>query len=113
MTTYAPAFSFIGGNSKRGMVFNQTQIGYADYTEGGRTQFLFWHTREIEGYVFVGEDPKKLVKELTWISGRMRELPEWISKNGAIVGLQGGENAVTKNYKMLKENRVPMSAVWV
>jgi alpha-glucosidase (family GH31 glycosyl hydrolase) len=77
MTTYAPSYSFIT-NQNRGMIFNSSYIGYADFTKENQTSFLFWHSRSIDGYLFVGENPKAQVSELTWISGRMRSLPEWI-----------------------------------
>lgn len=43
----------------------------------------------------------------------MRALPDWITRNGVIVGLQGGQTQVTQNYNILKENGVPMAAVWL
>ena len=111
MTTYAPSYSFIT-NQKRGMIFNSSYLGYADFTQNDLTTFLFWHARSVEGYLFVGEDPKSQVSELTWISGRMRPLPSWI-QNGAVVGLQGGQTKVSENYLILKENGVPISSVWL
>jgi len=57
MTTYAPSYSFIT-NQKRGMIFNSSYLGYADFTQNDLTTFLFWHARSVEGYLFVGEDPK-------------------------------------------------------
>jgi len=111
MTTYAPSYSFIT-NQNRGMIFNSSYIGYADFTRENQTTFLFWHSRSIEGYLFVGDSPKAQVSELSWISGRMRPLPEWI-QNGIIVGLQGGQSVVSQHYNTLKENGVPMAAVWL
>ena len=43
----------------------------------------------------------------------MRALPDWITRNGVIFGLQGGQTQVTQNYNILKENGVPMAAVWL
>lgn len=89
MTTYAPSYSFIT-NKKRGMIFNSSYIGHVDYTLDETTRFLFWHARSVEGYLFVGDNPKALVSELSWVSGRMRPLPDWIVSNGIVLGLQGG-----------------------
>lgn len=57
LTTYAPSYSFIT-NHKRGMIFNSPYIGYADFTLANQSSFLFWHSRTIEGYLFVGDTPK-------------------------------------------------------
>lgn len=42
----------------------------------------------------------------------MRPLPSWI-QNGVVLGLQGGQQKVMQNYQILKENGVPISAVWM
>lgn len=39
-------------------------------------------------------------------------IPEWI-QNGVVLGLQGGQESVQKNYEMLKKNGVPIVAVWM
>ncbi len=85
MTTYAPAYSFVT-NKNRGMVFNVSNIGIADFTEANQTSFLFWHCNEFTQYVIVGEAPKGIVSEMTMVTGRMRPLPDWVSQ-GVIVGL--------------------------
>jgi len=33
--------------------------------------------------------------------------------NGAIIGLQGGEEEIKERYKQLKEREVPMVALWM
>lgn len=111
MTTYAPAYSFLT-NKNRGMIFNSSYIGQADFTQDNQTSFLFWKTKEVEGFLFVGDSPKSLVTELSYVSGRMRSLPQWI-QNGVVLGLQGGQDKVMHNYQILKENGVPISAVWM
>jgi hypothetical protein len=62
MTTYAPSYSFIS-NQNRGMIFNSSYIGYADYSLQNQTSFLFWHSTMVEGFLFVGDSPKALVTE--------------------------------------------------
>ncbi len=74
MTTYAPAYSFLTNNN-RGMIFNSSSIGLADYTSSNQTQFLFWKAKQVEGFLFVGDSPKALTTELSFVSGRMRSLP--------------------------------------
>jgi alpha-glucosidase (family GH31 glycosyl hydrolase) len=68
------------------MLFNSTYIGSVDFTNENTTSFLFWHAKEVVGYIFVGNQPKDLISELSWLSGKMRALPEWIQQ-GVVVGL--------------------------
>lgn len=94
------------------MIFNNSNLGYADFSQDNASSFLFWHASTVTQYLFVGTSPKSLVSELSQVSGRMRKLPDWISK-GVVLGLQGGQDKVVHNYNILKENGVPIAAVWM
>ena len=43
--------------------------------------------------VSVGKSPKEVITSYTAYSGRMKSLPDWLNK-GAVVGMQGGTDAV-------------------
>jgi alpha-glucosidase (family GH31 glycosyl hydrolase) len=62
--------------------------------------------------VFHGERPFDLIESYTRLySGRMDPLPAW-SMEGAVVGVQGGEQRVFAVLDQLKEWGVPVAAVW-
>ena len=46
MTTYAPSYAFIS-NKNYGMLFNQTEIGYIDFSPEKSKSMLFWHAKKI------------------------------------------------------------------
>jgi len=52
--------------------------------------------------VFVGKSPKEIITSYTAFSGRMKRLPDWLNK-GAVVGIQGGTNAVLKMLSQIKQ----------
>ena len=62
--------------------------------------------------VFHGKTLKDVVSSLTTVTGRMKALPAWTQK-GAIVGLQGGQDKVERDYKFLKDQGIPIKAVWM
>ena len=78
LTSYGPTFSYIT-NKNYGILFNSTAVGHFDFTQLNETKYLFWHSDQLEGFLFVGDSPKSLVSSLSQIVGRMRVLPEWIS----------------------------------
>ena len=53
-----------------------------------------------------------MLSDMTLVTGRMRKLPDWITQ-GVVLGLQGGQDKVVNNYNILKENGVPIAAVWM
>eukprot|EP00347_Sterkiella_histriomuscorum_P004531 403360108 len=111
LTTYAPTYSYIT-NKNYGALFNSSATGHVDFSQNQTIEFLFWNTYKVQGYLFVGDNPKELVTELSSLVGRMRMIPEWIQQ-GVVLGLQGGQDIVEKNYNTLKRNGVPIVAVWM
>lgn len=69
-------------------------------------------SRQIEGALLAGHDPLELIGLYTEYAGRMRPLPEWIHQ-GAIIGMQGGTQAVRKTLEDLKRHNTPVSAFWL
>lgn len=52
------------------------------------------------------------VTRYTHVSGRMQALPDW-TQQGAIIGLSGGTDKVLQHYQQLKDNEVPVAALWL
>lgn len=86
-------------------------MGYLDFKKD-ETLALFWHAKEIELHIIPGEDFKDLAGKVSKKIGTMKALPEWIL-NGAIVGLQGGQNFINQTYNQLKSAGLPMAAIWM
>lgn len=66
----------------------------------------------IEGRILNGNSPSELIESFTEAIGRPQELPEWII-SGAVVGLQGGNNAVREIWEKLQSMDTPISAFWL
>ena len=63
-----------------------------------------------------GDSPKSLISSYTALIGRMKPLPQWVG-NGAVLGLQGGTEAVRKTLQQVEEewsgNHSDVAAVWL
>lgn len=59
-----------------------------------------------------GNSPTELIENFTETIGRPPELPEWII-SGAVVGMQGGTDAVRYVWNQLQTYNVPISAFWL
>ena len=70
------------------------------------------HTGRLEGRILYGASPLELIEVYTRYAGRMPALPEWLNK-GAIIGMQGGTEAVQRMASALEANDVPVGAYWL
>ena len=66
----------------------------------------------MRGRFIWGDEPLDLIEEITWYTGRMQPLPEWVG-NGAIVGYEGGTQKVVELWKRLKAANVPIAGFWL
>lgn len=66
----------------------------------------------LEGQILHGYSPCELIEHLTESIGRPPELPEWII-SGAVVGMQGGTDAVRSIWNEMQRHGVPVSAFWL
>ncbi|MEE2755452.1 MAG: alpha-glucosidase [Myxococcota bacterium] len=64
------------------------------------------------GRIFFGDSPMGLVSAYSRYSGRMRALPPWIGQ-GAVIGMQGGTEAVRELHRKLQAVAAPVSAFWL
>lgn len=112
VTTYAPAYTFTTSRRRGFTLGNHTEIGKVDFRDAHSFGISLWKTSSMSINVVHAPTLKKVVTGLTSIVGRMRALPQW-TQEGAIVGLQGGQDKVERDYAFLKSHGVPIKAVWM
>jgi alpha-glucosidase len=66
----------------------------------------------MRGRFLHGHSPKELVEAYTRYAGRPRALPEWLG-SGAIVGVQGGTDAVRGVVERLRGAGAALAGVWL
>ena len=70
------------------------------------------HTGRLEGRILYGTSPLELIEVYTRYAGRMPALPDWLN-GGAVIGMQGGTEAVQRMSSALAANDVPVAAYWL
>ena len=63
----------------------------------------------LEGTILTGDSPDEIVEGYTRIFGRMAPLPSWVGA-GAVVGYEGGTQAVREVWARLQAAEVPLAA---
>ena len=64
------------------------------------------------GEAAVESPPLTLLRGISAYTGRMAALPAWVG-TGAVVGMEGGRDAVLNTTAALLAARVPIAAVWL
>lgn len=95
----------------RSMCLENTEYSVFDFTTPGQVDVQVFAAR-MTGRFFAGSTPLDVVSSYTRFSGRMRALPKWVGE-GAIIGMQGGTDAVTEMKRRLDEVDAPIAAFWV
>lgn len=109
-TTYAPS-PFYMTSRMRSLYLEGYEYSVFDLTKNDRVQIQI-HGNSIQGRILHGNSPSELIECFTETIGRPPELPGWII-SGAVVGMQGGTDAVRKMWDELKAYKVPISAFWL
>ncbi|XP_027349207.1 uncharacterized protein LOC113860869 [Abrus precatorius] len=109
-TTYAPS-PFYMTSKMRSVYLEGYDYTVFDLTRLDRVQIQI-HGNSVEGRILHGNSPCELIERFTESIGRLPELPEWII-SGAIVGMQGGTDAVRHIWNVLRTYDVPISAFWL
>ncbi|KAF1882715.1 hypothetical protein Lal_00002895 [Lupinus albus] len=109
-TTYAPS-PFYMTSKMRSVYLEGYEYTIFDLTKPDRVQIQV-HGNSVEGRILHGNSPCELIEHFTETIGRLPELPEWII-SGAIVGMQGGTDAVRCIWDELRTYDVPVSAFWL
>ncbi len=82
-----------------------------DFSHSDRVEVTVF-AASMTGRVFAGGTPAELVEAYTRFSGRMPCLPSWINQ-GAVIGMQGGTEAVRQMSEKLREVNAPVAAFWL
>lgn len=82
-----------------------------DLTRPDRVQIQIYGN-SVQGRILDGDSPTELLTSYTESTGRPPVLPRWIT-SGAVVGMQGGTDAVRRVWDQLKDYDVPVSAFWL
>ncbi|KAG0595030.1 hypothetical protein M758_UG132700 [Ceratodon purpureus] len=109
-TTYAPSPHYLTSDINS-LYLEGYEHSVFDLTQRDCVQVQV-HAGSMKGRILYGQTPPELIKEYTAAVGRMRALPAWITK-GAIVGMQGGHDAVREVWRKVREYDVPLSAFWL
>ncbi|OIW15479.1 hypothetical protein TanjilG_32883 [Lupinus angustifolius] len=109
-TTYAPS-PFYMTSKMRSVYLEGYEYTIFNLTRFDRVQIQI-HGNSVEGRILHGNSPCELIEHFTETIGRLPELPEWII-SGAIVGMQGGTDAVRRIWDELRTYDVPVSAFWL
>ena len=109
-TTYAGVPQYIT-SQLRSLYLENYEYSVFDLRQDNRVQVQVW-SPAVTGHILSGDSPSALIKTYTDFTGRMRPLPDWIL-SGAVVGMQGGTEKVSKIYQQLQDLGTPISAFWL
>ncbi|XP_054818303.1 uncharacterized protein LOC129317906 isoform X1 [Prosopis cineraria] len=109
-TTYAPS-PFYMTSKMRSIYLEGYDYTIFDLTIPDRVQIQI-HGNSVDGRILHGNSPCELIERFTETIGRQPELPEWII-SGAVVGMQGGTEAVRHIWDELRAHDLPISAFWL
>ncbi|XP_058107452.1 uncharacterized protein LOC131251023 isoform X2 [Magnolia sinica] len=109
-TTYAPS-PFYMTSKMRSLYLEGYGYSIFDLTKRDRVQIQIY-SDSVQGRILNGNTPVELIERFTDTIGRPPELPKWII-SGAVVGMQGGTEAVCRVWDRLQDYNVPISAFWL
>ncbi|XP_057947807.1 uncharacterized protein LOC131143487 [Malania oleifera] len=109
-TTYAPS-PFYMTSKMRSLYLEGYDYSIFDLTRQDRVQIQIYGDT-VQGRILHGTSPSELIENFTETIGRPPKLPEWII-TGAVVGMQGGTDAVRHVWDVLQTYDVPISAFWL
>uniref|UniRef100_A0A0E0JGU8 Glycoside hydrolase family 31 N-terminal domain-containing protein n=1 Tax=Oryza punctata TaxID=4537 RepID=A0A0E0JGU8_ORYPU len=109
-TTYAPS-PFYMTSKMRSLYLEGYDYSIFDLTKPDRVQIQVYGS-SVQGRILHGGSPTELITSYTESTGRPPVLPRWIT-SGAVVGMQGGTDAVRRVWKQLQDHDVPVSAFWL
>ncbi|KAJ6741687.1 SULFOQUINOVOSIDASE [Salix viminalis] len=109
-TTYAPS-PFYMTSMMRSLYLEGYDYSVFDMTRHDKVQIQI-QSNSVQGRILNGNSPSEIIENFTENIGRPPELPKWII-SGAVVGMQGGTEAVRRVWDELKDHSVPISAFWL
>ncbi|KAL5226399.1 hypothetical protein ABZP36_014664 [Zizania latifolia] len=109
-STYAPS-PFYMTSKMRSLYLEGYDYSIFDLTKPDRVQIQVYGS-SVQGRILHGDSPTELITSYTESTGRPPVLPRWIT-SGAVVGMQGGTDAVRRVWNQLQDYDVPVSAFWL
>ncbi len=109
-TSYAPV-PFTMTSRLRALFLENYQYSVFDMRADDRFSIEAF-SGSVDLSVISGSSPGELLEEYTLFAGRQQALPDWVHR-GAIVGMQGGTQAVRRVLGRLDELSVPIAAFWL
>ena len=104
-STYAPSPMYTTVDNTAAYLKNTE---YASYSN---SSYTVW-SDTVEGGYIIGSSYYELIEQVTAVTGRFSPVPSWTS-SGAVVGMQGGSDAVKAKLAVLKEGGVPVAGLWL
>jgi alpha-glucosidase len=108
--TEAPAPHFISSRL-RSLFLENREYSEFDLRPADWLEIKTW-SGMMTGRILYGETPLDLIEAYSAYAGRMRALPDW-AQEGAIIGLQGGQQKVEAKLGALRRAAVPVAALWL
>lgn len=109
-TTYAGVPHVLTSNLRSVFIDTHDYV-VMNFTDARVLQFDV-NGRELKSIWRQADTPLQLVEGHTEDAGRMRALPEWLDR-GAIIGMQGGTQAVRAKLATLEQAGTPVAGFWL
>ena len=110
LTTYYAVPQYIT-NQNKSVFLEDTDYAIFDLQADNEVKISIFDG-DMTGRILSGGSMLQLIERFTEFSGRMRELPDWFNE-GAIVGMQGGTDAVNTVLDELERRGTPVAGVWL
>ncbi len=107
--SYAP-IPYISDNFSRGILIGNTEYAQFNLKKKKKIDILI-ESPNIQLKFFQGRDGYDLLEDLTAVTGRPTQLPEWVW--GSIIGMQGGQYRVDSLLSQLQNDRISVQAIWI
>ena len=110
-STYAPSPLWVSSHNRSSYLLNTE---YATFSHSHQALTFSVVATTISGGFLVAPTFYGIVEKVTAdVTGRFNGVPEWAYSNGAIVGMQGGEEKVEEKLRKLQEGGVKIAGLWI
>lgn len=113
LSTYTAIPHYITSHG-RSVFLHNTELAFFDFKDANQASIEVVSTTSRLS-IYYGRRPLDLINTYTkHVSGRMTNLPGWVSgEDGAVIGVQGGQDKVYKVIEQLQEWGVKIASVWL
>ncbi|KAF7195870.1 Sulfoquinovosidase [Pseudocercospora fuligena] len=110
-TSYTAVPSYITTDSRL-FYLSEKSTGYANFTFAKDKVTIRYDSLSVDGAFTRTDNLFDAIEALTAYSGRMPALPKWVDE-GAILGIQGGQDKVNRIVEQGLNLSTPIAAVWL